>query len=55
MRKYGNICILKFNDILDAVKLLASDVTLRLPLCPEAERVYAFPSKQLAKYIEEYS
>lgn len=55
MQKYGIVCIVKFNDILDAVKLLANDSTVRLPLCADAERLQVFPSKLLIKFIEEYN
>ncbi len=55
MRRYGTVCVAKFNEILDAVRLLATDVTLRLPLCTEADRIYVLPSKLLTKYIEDYN
>jgi len=55
MRKYGLVCIVKFNEIMDAIKLLVNDTNLRLPLCNETEKVNILPSKLLVKYIEEYA
>ena len=55
IKKYGLVCIVKFDEIMDAIKLLLGDVTLRLPLCQEADRIHIIPSKSLMKYIEEYN
>jgi len=55
MRKCGSVCIVRFEEIMDAIKLLVNDVTLRLPLSSEADRVQIHASKFLAKYIEDYN